>query len=129
MSSRRQVRAATDTLTATGNASASVIAARMLAFSDPTQAGSAWHQAEAQRMVQEKCDATGEGMVAAGMQLAMLPMRMWQLTMRPSSWTPAGAGKAWMDAAGLWLGVGTAALQPARRTAVRNRTRLAGRTG
>jgi hypothetical protein len=34
---------------------------------------------------------------------------------------------AWMEGANLWLGVGNAALRPAKTTAVRNRSRLAKR--
>jgi len=129
MSSRRQTRIAAETFHAAGSAAASVIAARMLAFSDPLASSSAWHQAEARRMVEEKLGAAGEGAVSAGMELALMPWRMLQLSMRPSAWTPAGTAQAWMDAGSLWLGVGNAALRPARRAAVRNRTRLAGRRG
>ena len=64
MPSRHQARTAADLLTATGNASAHVIAARMLAFSDPASALSKWHQAEAQRMTSEKVGAASEGALA-----------------------------------------------------------------
>lgn len=126
MSSRHhQARTAVELLNTTGSASASVIAARMLAFSDPATVMSPWHQSEAHRMTSEKLAAGGEGMLSAGMELAMLPYRMLQLGARPSAWTPAGWMNAWMDGAGLWIGVGNAALRPAKSAAVRNRTRLA----
>lgn len=123
----RQARASADLLHRTGSASASVIAARMLAFADPATAGSAWHLAEAQRMGAEKLDAVATGMQAAGMELALLPGRMLALAVRPSAWTPGGWLDAWSSAAGLWLGVGNAALRPASLAAVRNRARLAHR--
>ena len=124
MSSRRETRAATALLNATGAAAANVIAARMLAFSNPATMLSPWHQSEARRMSAEKIDATTDGMQAAGMELAMLPARMLMIGARPASWTPAGWMNAWNDVAGLWIGVGNAALRPARNTAVRNQRRL-----
>ena len=120
-----QARTAASLLNATGNASGRVIAARMLAFSNPATALSPWHLAEAQRMTSEKLDAGRDGAVSAWMELAMLPSRMLQLAARPSAWTPAGAMNAWADMAGLWIGVGNAALRPAKSTAVRNSRRLA----
>ena len=69
MPSRHQARTAADLLTTTGNASARVIAARMLAFSDPAGALSPWHQAEAQRMTSEKVGAASEGLLAAGAEI------------------------------------------------------------
>lgn len=125
MPPRHQARTAADLLTATGNASARVIAARMLAFSDPAGALSPWHQAEAQRMTSEKVGAASEGLFAAGAELAMLPYRMLQIAARPAAWTPGGWMDAWMASAGLWIGVGNAALRPARTTVVRNQARLA----
>ena len=125
MPARHQVRTAADLLTTTGNASARVIAARMLAFSDPAGALSPWHQAEAQRMTSEKVSAASKGLLSAGAELAMLPYRMLQIAARPAAWTPGGWMDAWMDSAGLWIGVGNAALQPARATVVRNQARLA----
>lgn len=124
MSPRRNVRAAAALLGSTGAASASVIAARLQAFSAPSGAWSAWHQSELQRMVTEKFDAAGEGARAAGMELAMLPYRMLQLGAGPAPWTPAGWMDAWMRLAGLWIGVGNAALRPVRTKAARNRARL-----
>lgn len=76
-------------------------------------------------MTSEKLAAGSNGMLAAGIELAMLPARMLQLAARPSTWTPTGWINACMDGAGLWIGVGNAALRPAKATAVRNRTRLA----
>ncbi|HWS78759.1 MAG TPA: hypothetical protein VN205_10355, partial [Thermomonas sp.] len=105
MPSRHPVRTAATLLTTTGAASASVIAARMLAFADPTAAVSPWHQSEARRMTSEKLGAAGEGMLSAGAELALLPYRMLQLASRPSAWTPAGWVDAWMHGAGLWVGV------------------------
>lgn len=125
MPSRHQARTAAALLTTTGNASARVIAARMLAFSDPAGALSPWHQAEAQRMTSEKVGAAGEGLLSAGAELAMLPYRMLEIAARPASWTPSGWMDAWMASAGLWIGVGNAALRPASAAAVRNQARLA----
>lgn len=124
MPSRHQARAAADLLTTTGNASARVIAARMLAFSNPAGALSPWHQAEAQRMTSEKLSAASEGLLSASAELAMLPYRMLQVAARPAAWTPNGWMDAWMASAGLWIGVGNAALRPARTTVVRNQARL-----
>lgn len=120
----RQARAAAKLLTTTGNASASVIAARMLAFANPAAPLTPWHRAEAQRMGAEKLTATGEGMLSAGMELAWLPYRMLQLGARHSAWTPSGWMNAWTEGADLWIGVGNAALRPAKSAAVRNRARL-----
>lgn len=124
----RQVRTAVDLLASTGHASANVIAARTLAFSNPATILSPWQQAEAQRMVSEKVSAASEGMLAAGVELAALPWRMLQLATRPAAWTPTGWMQMCMAGAGVWIGVGSAALRPARNAAVRNRKRL-GRGG
>jgi len=64
-------------------------------------------------------------LLAAGAEMAKLPGRMLQLAARPSAWTPSGWMNAWMDGAGLWIGIGNAALAPAKSTVVRNRRRLA----
>ena len=125
MSSRRETRAATALLHATGAAAASVIAARVQAFSDPATLLSPWHQSEARRMTSEKLDAASQGMQAAGIELALLPARMLMIGARPAAWTPAGWMTACNDVAALWIGVGNAALRPARNTAVRNQRRLA----
>ena len=125
MQPRDQARTATALLNATGNASASVITSRMLAFSNPATMFSPWHQSEAKRMSAEKVDAMQDGMRAASMELALLPSRMLMIGASPASWTPNGWMTACMDAAGLWIGVGNAALQPAKSTVVRNRSRLA----
>lgn len=124
MRPRDQARTAAALLNATGNASASVITSRMLAFSNPATMLSPWHQSEAQRMGSEKIDAIHAGMRAASVELTLLPSRMLMIGARPSSWTPTGWMNACMDAAGLWIGVGNAALRPAKSTAVRNRSRL-----
>ena len=125
MPSRDHAHTAVALLNASGRASASVIAARMLAFSNPATVLSPWHQSEARRMTAEKLDAAGDGMRAAGMELAMLPARLMMIGARPAAWTPAGWMNACSDAAALWIGVGNAALRPARNTAVRNQRRLA----
>lgn len=127
MPSRRETRAATALLNATGNAAASVIAARMQAFSNPATLLSPWHQSEAWRMTEEKVDAVTDGMQAAGMAMALLPARLLMIGARPASWTPGGWMAACSDVAGLWIGVGNAALRPARNTVVSNQRRLARR--
>ena len=124
MSSSRQTRTATALLNATGTASANVIAARMLAFSNPAAMLSPWHQSEARRMSAEKIDAASNGMLAASTAMAALPYKLLQLGMRPASWSPTGWMNAWQEAAGLWVGVGNAALRPAKNTVVRNQARL-----
>ena len=124
----RQARTAVDLLASTGQASASVIAARTLAFSNPATLLSPWQQAETQRMVSEKIGAASDGMLAANIELAALPWRMLQLASRPAAWTPSGWMQMCMAGAGVWIGVGNAALRPARNAAVRNRKRL-GRGG
>ena len=99
MPSRPETRAATALLHATGTAAASVIAARLQAFSDPATLLSPWHQSEARRMTSEKLDAASQGMQAAGIELALLPARMLMIGARPAAWTPAG----WMTAPGSGL--------------------------
>lgn len=123
-SPNRQAKAAVDLLGATGNASASVIASRLLAFSDATTAMSPWHQTEARRMVEEKVDAMQSGMLAASAELAMLPFRMLTLFTPAAMRTPTHSMNSWLAATDLWFGVGNAALRPAKATAVRNRRRL-----
>lgn len=125
----RQARTANELLATTTQASASVIAARAMAFSDPATLFSPWQQAEARRMVTEKVTAAGDGMLAASFELAALPWRMLQLVTSPSAWTPSRWMQLCMAGAGVWIGVGNAALRPARNTAVRNRKRLAPRGG
>jgi hypothetical protein len=125
MRPRDQARAATELLNAAGSASASVITARMLAFSNPATVMSPWHQSEAHRMTSEKVAALRDGMRAASAEMALLPSRMLMIGARPASWTPTGWMGAWTEAVGLWIGVGNAALRPAKSTVVRNRSRLA----
>lgn len=129
MSSNRQTRTATALLNATGAASANVITARMLAFSNPAKVLSPWHQSEAKRMTSEKVNAASEGLLAANAALAMLPYQMLKLGMRPSAWTPSGWMSACQDATELWVGIGNAALRPAKKTVVRNQARLANAQG
>jgi hypothetical protein len=125
MRPRDQARAATELLNAAGSASASVITARMLAFSNPAPVMSPWHQSEAHRMTSEKVAALRDGMRAASAEMALLPSRMLMIGARPASWTPTGWMGAWTEAVGLGIGVGNAALRPAKSTVVRNRSRLA----
>ena len=125
MSPPRQTRTAAALLNATGAASANVIATRILAFSNPATVLSPWHQSEARRMGEEKLNAASDGLIAASAELGMLPMRMMQLGLKPSTWSPSGWMNAMQEAAGLWVGVGNAALRPAKQTVVRNQARLA----
>jgi hypothetical protein len=121
----RQARAAAHLLLATTSASASVITARSLAFCDP--APSRWHHAEAQRMSTEKMAAAGLGWLAVCAALALLPYRSLAIASQPRAWTPAGWFAAWLAQTELLIGVGNAALRPAKSAAVRNRYRLARR--
>lgn len=125
MPSRDPARAAAALLNATCSASATVISARLMAFSNPANVLSPWHRSEVRRMSAEKVEAMNEGMQAAGMELALLPSRLLGIGARPSTWTASGWMAAWSDAAGLWIGVGNAALRPAKTAVVRNRSRLA----
>lgn len=129
MSPRNLSRTANALVNTMGTASANVITARMLAFSNPATVLSPWHQSEARRMTSEKLDAASDGMRAASVELAMIPSRLLMISARPSAWTPGGWMSAWEDAAGLWASVGNAALQPARTTVVRNEARLARKRG
>jgi hypothetical protein len=121
---RNTARSTAALLNATAAASASVIAARMLAFSNPATVLSSWHQSEAQRMSSEKLAAARDGAFSAGMELCMMPARLLQLGARPASWTPAGWMGAWMEGANLWLGVGNAALRAASAYRVLRRSLL-----
>ncbi|MEO6226609.1 MAG: hypothetical protein ABIO61_01960 [Thermomonas sp.] len=129
MSSRNESCTGNTLFNTIGTASANVIAARMLAFSNPATVLSPWHQSEARRMTSEKLDAASEGMREASVELAMLPSRLLMISATPSAWTPSGWMSAWEDAAGLWVGVGNAALQAAKTTVVRNEARLARKRG
>ena len=120
----RQSRAAAALLHATGSAAADVIAARIRAFAVPGP-WSAWQQREALRMGSEKLAAAQAGMLAASLELAMLPSRMTMLLAQPWAWTPLGLARVGMDATELLAAVGNAALRPARDAVVRNRNRLA----
>ena len=123
----RQARAAAHLLLATTGASASVIAARSLAFCDPAPSSARWRQAEAQRMSTEKMAAAGQGWLAACMALALLPYRSLAIASQPRAWTPAGWFAAWLAQTELLIGVGNVALRPAKSAVVRNRYRLARR--
>jgi hypothetical protein len=107
-----------------GSASASVVSARLLAFSNPFDVMSRQQQRELSKMASEKVEAGYDGWMAASAELAAMPLRLLQATPRPFAFTPAVAMETWMALAGLWIGVGNAALQPARRTVMANHARL-----
>ena len=107
-----------------GSASASVVSARLLAFSNPFDVMSRQQQRELSKMASEKVEAGYDGWMAASAELAAMPLRLLQATARPFVFTPAVAMETWMALAGLWIGVGNAALQPARRTVMANHARL-----
>ena len=122
----KHARTAARLLADTSSASASVVSARVLAFSNPFDFMSRHQQREMSRMVSEKVKAGYEGWMAASAELAAMPFRLLQATARPSAFTPAVAMETWMALGGLWIGVGNAALQPARKTVMANRARLRG---
>jgi hypothetical protein len=117
-------RTAARLLADTGSASASVVSARLLAFANPFDFMSRQQQREMSKMVNEKVKAGYDGWLAASAELAAMPFRLLQATSRPSAFTPAVAMETWMGLAGLWIGVGNAALQPARKTVMANHARL-----
>lgn len=120
----KQARTAARLMADTGSASASVVSARLLALSNPLDFMSRQQQSEVSKMVSEKMKAGFDGWMAASAEMAALPLRLLQATTRPSAFTPAAAMETWMVLGGLWIGVGNAALQPARRTVMANRARL-----
>ncbi len=126
MSLKRQSRRSTRLVAETGAASAAVIAMRLAAMADPTRASSPRQQAELRRMVREKQVAGQQGAWDAATQLALLPTRAMAAFATPAALTPSGYLDACGKLAALWLGVGNAALAPARRKAVGNRKRLSG---
>jgi hypothetical protein len=123
----RQARIASQLAHKTTSASASVIAARMRAFADPSNACSPWLLAETQRMGAEKMEAATRGAAAACGELTLLPARLLRIASQPSAWTPSGSLSAWAACAEGWIGVGNAALRPIAAASARNRTRLAKR--
>jgi hypothetical protein len=120
----KHARTAARLLVDTGSASASVVSARLLAFSNPLDFMSRQQQRELSKMVSEKVQAGYDGWMAASAELAAMPFRLLQGTARPPAFTPAVAMETWMALAGWWIGVGNAALQPARRTVMANHARL-----
>ena len=129
MSARnRQAKRAAKLVADTSSAAVSVASSRLLALADPSEFLSARQQREVARMLTEKMTAGFDGWMSASAAMAALPLRMLQASARPSAFTPAGCMEAWMAMGGLWIGVGNAALQPARNTVVENRARLRGRS-
>lgn len=107
-----------------GLASAEVIAARLQDLADPAALGSARQQREVARMVSEKVSAAAEGTWAAAGAMAVLPMRWMQLIARANALTPEGWMRLCAEAAEMWVGVGDAAMAPARAAVFDNRSRL-----
>jgi hypothetical protein len=120
----KHARTAAKLMVDTGSASASVVSARLLAFSNPFDFMSRQQQREVSRMVSETLKAGLDGWMAASVELAAMPWRLLQATARPPAFTPAVAMETWMALGGLWIGVGNAALQPARDAVMANRARL-----
>ena len=118
----KQARIAAKLASDTGAASLSVMSSRLFALSDPREFGSARQQREVKRMVDEKMAAGIGGWMAAATEMSLMPYRMMQTGTKPGAF---GAGlDSWMMLGNLWLGVGNAALRPARKTVVANRSRL-----
>ena len=124
---RRPSRASLSLLTDTAMASADVIAARMRVFADPSTWGSAGSQREAQRMLQEKLSASGEGAYAAWVAMARMPLQAAQSGVWLAPWQPQAWWRLWSSTAEAWVGLGNAALRPATRKAVANQRRLGAR--
>ncbi len=125
MSTRnRQARIAAKMMSDTSAASLSVATSRLMALSNPSDFLSHAQQREVTRMVSEKMSAGLNGWLSASAELAALPYRLMNATARPTAFTPAGCMEAWMALGGLWIGVGNAALRPARKTVVANQARL-----
>jgi hypothetical protein len=120
----KHARTAAKLMVDTGSASASVVSARLLAFSNPFDFMSRQQQREVSRMVSEKLKAGLDGWMAASVEMTAMPWRLLQATARPPAFTPAVAMETWMALGGLWIGVGNAALQPARDAVMANRARL-----
>ena len=120
----KQSRVATRILTDTASASMEVISSRLLALSDPLEFGSQKQMRELTGMVSEKMQAGAQGWAGAALELGMLPYRMAWAFANPSTLTASGAAKAWTEAGSLWLGVGNAAMAPARSKVMANRSKL-----
>ncbi len=121
---RNQARITGKLISDSGAASLDVISSRLRALSDPQDFLSPRQQREVNRMVSEKLAAGMDGWMAAGIEMSLMPYRMLQAMSKPPASATDGM-MAWMN---LWLGVGHAALRPARKTVVANRKRL-GRAG
>lgn len=117
---RNQARIAGKLISDSGAASLDVISSRLRALSDPQDFLSPRQQRELNRMVGEKLAAGVNGWMAAGIEMSLMPYRALRVLSRPPASIADGMA-AWMD---LWLGVGNAALGPARKTVVANRKRL-----
>lgn len=111
-------------LTDTASASAEVISARMVRLSDPREFLSARQQREVGEMVSEKMYAGAQGWAGAVAEAWLLPFRAASAFGKPSAFTPIGAMRAASEIGALWLGVGDAALRPAKTKASSNRTKL-----
>jgi hypothetical protein len=120
----KHARTAARLMADTGSASASVVSARLLAFSNPFDFMSRHQQREVSKMVSEKVKAGFDGWMAASAEMVAMPFRLLQATARPSAFTPVVAMETWMALGGLWIGVGNAALRPARNTVMANHARL-----
>jgi hypothetical protein len=101
-----------------------VMSARLLAMSDPREFGSQEQIREVSGMVSEKLQAGAQGWAGAALELGMLPYRMAWTFASPSMLTASGAARAWAEAGSLWLGVGNAAMAPARSKVMANRSKL-----
>ena len=120
----KQSRVATRILTDTASASMEVISSRLLALSDPLEFGSQKQMRDLTGMVSEKMQAGAQGWAGAALKLGMLPYRMAWTFANPSMLTASGAAKAWTEVGSLWLGVGNAAMAPARSKVMANRSKL-----
>lgn len=116
----RQSRIAGKQMAEAGAASFEVISSRLLALSDPGGLLSPRQQREVGRMIGEKLAAGMDGWVAAGIEMSLMPYRVLQAMSRPPASVAEGVA-SWLD---LWMGVGNAAMRPARRTVLANRKRL-----
>lgn len=124
-SSAQQNRTAAKLLADTGSASMAVMGSRMLSLANPVNFMSARQHREVSTMVSEKVQAGVAGWWSAAAEASMIPYRLFWSSPRADLFTPSGYARMFTDSAALWMGVGNAALTPARNTVVRNRSRLA----
>ena len=120
----RQVNRSAKLMADTATASAEVIAARLMKLGNPREFMTARQQRDIGGMVSEKMVAGMQGWMGAVTEAWLLPSRTIATLSRPSAYTPEGAARAAGEIGALWLGVGDAALRPAKRKASSNRTRL-----